>query len=148
MGVRLYSASTGRFLSPDPVMGGNANAYDYCNQDPINAEDLTGEYFKYIHHEFRLPWHGVKGISAIFHWIGQIATWAKTSVSYFGWLLGHAVSRVLNDIFQALSYLKEIGGWLRGIGSGLAIEVQVGIYGKHWWSKPRTKVIVSWRLYS
>ncbi|WP_106296680.1 RHS repeat-associated core domain-containing protein [Knoellia remsis] len=41
MGVRLYNPNTGRFLSTDPVYGGNANTYTYPN-DPINAFDLDG----------------------------------------------------------------------------------------------------------
>jgi len=44
MGVRLYSATTGRFLSVDPVPGGSANAYDYCNADPVNCTDLAGTF--------------------------------------------------------------------------------------------------------
>ncbi|MFE9256599.1 DNRLRE domain-containing protein [Streptomyces sp. NPDC006879] len=41
MGSRLYNPQTGRFLSPDPVYGGNANAYGYP-ADPVNAYDLDG----------------------------------------------------------------------------------------------------------
>ncbi|HEX7279068.1 MAG TPA: RHS repeat-associated core domain-containing protein [Solirubrobacterales bacterium] len=42
MGARSYVPSIGRFLTPDPIFGGSANAYDYANQDPINAFDLEG----------------------------------------------------------------------------------------------------------
>ncbi|MFF8696726.1 DNRLRE domain-containing protein [Streptomyces sp. NPDC015144] len=42
MGVRLYNSATGRFLSTDPVFGGNANAYEYAHADPINRYDLDG----------------------------------------------------------------------------------------------------------
>jgi RHS repeat-associated protein len=41
MGARMYNSVTGRFLSPDPVAGGNENAYNYPN-DPVNRFDTTG----------------------------------------------------------------------------------------------------------
>jgi RHS repeat-associated protein len=44
MGVRLYDPGLGRFLGVDPIDGGSANTYDYCNADPINCRDLTGEF--------------------------------------------------------------------------------------------------------
>ncbi|MFI9149822.1 DNRLRE domain-containing protein [Streptomyces sp. NPDC053367] len=44
MGSRLYQAETGRFLSRDPVPGGNANPYEYCSGDPVNCYDLSGQY--------------------------------------------------------------------------------------------------------
>lgn len=42
MGVRMYSSSLGRFLSVDPVRGGNDNAYGYPS-NPLNSTDLTGK---------------------------------------------------------------------------------------------------------
>lgn len=44
MGVRLYNTVTGRFLQTDPVYGGSANLYEYCNEDPVNCFDLDGRY--------------------------------------------------------------------------------------------------------
>jgi RHS repeat-associated protein len=44
MGVRLYNPTTGRFLQTDPVPGGSANPYDYCNADPVNCNDLNGTH--------------------------------------------------------------------------------------------------------
>ncbi|MFJ6214956.1 DNRLRE domain-containing protein [Streptomyces sp. NPDC092296] len=44
MGVRLYDPANGRFLSVDPVAGGNANAYEYCTADPITCFDLDGRW--------------------------------------------------------------------------------------------------------
>ncbi len=41
MGVRLFSPVTGRFLSWDPVPGGNATTYAYPT-DPVNMLDLDG----------------------------------------------------------------------------------------------------------
>jgi RHS repeat-associated protein len=47
MGARLYSPSTGRFLSVDPVYGGSANAYDYTGGDPVNLTDVSGTAWCY-----------------------------------------------------------------------------------------------------
>ncbi|NNH09175.1 RHS repeat-associated core domain-containing protein [Cellulomonas fimi] len=62
MGVRLYTPTLGRFLQVDPVPGGSANAYDYCNADPINCTDLGGTF----------SWRGLVKAAAV---VGEIASW-------------------------------------------------------------------------
>jgi len=42
MGVRLYNPATGRFLTTDPIIGGNENAYVYPT-DPVDGQDINGE---------------------------------------------------------------------------------------------------------
>ncbi len=44
MGVRSYVPQIGRFLQPDPVPGGSADAYSYTFGDPVNSTDRSGEY--------------------------------------------------------------------------------------------------------
>ena len=40
--ARFYDSRCGRLLSPDPVRRG-LNRYHYCDNDPVNYEDSTGE---------------------------------------------------------------------------------------------------------
>ncbi len=44
MGARSYVPQVGRFLQPDPVPGGSANAYSYTFGDPVDTSDPTGDY--------------------------------------------------------------------------------------------------------
>jgi RHS repeat-associated protein len=51
MGVRSYVPALGRFLTPDPVPGESANAYDYAGADPLNSYDLEGTTHHHHIHE-------------------------------------------------------------------------------------------------
>ncbi len=66
MGVRLYNPLTGRFLQVDPVVGGNANAYDYCTGDPINCTDLDG---RWGFHWRSVPSHAGLRSCAVWRWV-------------------------------------------------------------------------------
>jgi RHS repeat-associated protein len=44
MGARSYVPQLGRFLQPDPISGGSANAYTYTFGDPVNSVDPSGAY--------------------------------------------------------------------------------------------------------
>ncbi|MGE5700872.1 MAG: SMP-30/gluconolactonase/LRE family protein [Arthrospira platensis] len=44
MGVRSYIPQLGRFLQTDPRAGGSANQYAYTYGDPVNSNDLSGEF--------------------------------------------------------------------------------------------------------
>jgi RHS repeat-associated protein len=48
MGVRSYVPQLGRFLQPDPISGGSANAYTYTFGNPLNTTDPSGESAEYM----------------------------------------------------------------------------------------------------
>lgn len=47
LGHRMYDASTGRFISRDPIQDGY-NWYAYCENDPIDSVDMTGNDFLWV----------------------------------------------------------------------------------------------------
>ncbi|HEV3318456.1 MAG TPA: RHS repeat-associated core domain-containing protein [Solirubrobacteraceae bacterium] len=44
MGARSYVPQLGRFLQPDPQPGGSINSYSYTHDNPLNENDLSGEW--------------------------------------------------------------------------------------------------------
>ena len=111
MGVRLYDPTTGRFLSVDPVPGGSANAYDYCNGDPLNRYDLDGRWW-WGHHYWR---HVRQHVS---HWARRHRFVRYTYYAFRRW--GGRVSRN--------HYVRQCAWWGGGAGGATLA------YG--WWSGP------------
>lgn len=67
MGVRLYNPTTGRFLSVDPVPGGNDNPYIYVT-NPTDMFDLNGQWGWWKRHHSQV-FGGIKfglGVGAAF----------------------------------------------------------------------------------
>jgi RHS repeat-associated protein len=113
MGVRLYDPILGRFLQVDPVPGGSANAYDYANQDPINAYDLDGRRWRWRR------WHRPYWTHRSW-WRGR--DWGTAAAGVFN--VGYGVRKVVRGW-----YTLQVGatlctaGWCQygavGIASGL-----------------------------
>lgn len=122
MGTRLYSATTGRFLSVDPVYGGNANAYVYPT-DPVMAYDLDGRrmacdsgwYGTRCQHHYNTSW--------IFY---------KRYWSYGSWVpsLYSQMPKVLKELFSQAMSLAFVGAF--------------GVTGSSWQVRKRYKKYYRW----
>ncbi len=114
MGVRLYIPQLGRFLQVDPVLGGSATTYDYCNADPINCTDHDGKWARRLWNRARVgirsglrmaDRYGTVGASTCVYWC-VAATYQDRRLSIaaggFGWKLrgpfvGFNTARVQNQ---------------------------------------------------
>ncbi|MEU1183824.1 DNRLRE domain-containing protein [Streptomyces sp. NPDC005820] len=116
MGLRLYSPTTGRFLQTDPVPGGSATAYDYCNGDPVNCQDLNGQCPNWKHPISKaacktavwLTEYGIEAAGEIF--CGYVAT-----------VVFALCSAIVTGLSSAVSYYVETR-WDGGFSLGEAIS--------------------------
>ncbi|MFD9302132.1 DNRLRE domain-containing protein [Streptomyces sp. NPDC060048] len=120
MGVRLYSPTEGRFLSTDPLYGGNANPYEYCHGDPVNCTDLTGQWSYSTWSAWWSPYKHVKVYTT-----RSEAGWLAFSAGAVGQFLGIIENQLpgkYKNLIKALRYyawyIASVSGyaWKRGKG--------------------------------
>ncbi|MFD3622044.1 DNRLRE domain-containing protein [Streptomyces sp. NPDC058676] len=106
MGVRLYDPTSGRFLSTDPIPGGNANAYDYAFGDPVNGLDIDG----------RWSW-----------WKTHYWSWGRVTVHVWSWWSSHDYSpHAGGSIYLYLTHYEtgkvaaHLTRWWDRVGTALA----------------------------
>jgi RHS repeat-associated protein len=132
MGARLYSPAVGRFLQIDPVAGGSASAYDYCNADPVNCTDLDGE----------LTWKGlVKGLAVV----GELASMVPGPVGAVAGVVAAGAYLATGDKQKALA---AVGGAIVGaLGGGAVVAVIRGAVKAKAWASRAQKVYraISWK---
>jgi len=113
MGVRLYNPATGRFLSVDPVPGGNPNTYIYPT-DSITMFDLNGLW----------GWHSIthfvkKAAKVVTD--SAVGRWAQTACG-FAW---GAVAAACGGVF-AVAYAVQ-GRWSSAASAVVSFAVGAGV---------------------
>jgi RHS repeat-associated protein len=138
MGARLYNNMTGRFESPDPIRGGNSNAYTYPT-NPIGMSDPSGMSGMWVSYSgwtryTRCAWWDTC-YKFLYEWTHAYYSKEGTrKLSYYGGMLGAA--SLVFAIFTVGASL--IVGAISGLTMGwaqYAIEHKecVAAYGSELW---------------
>jgi RHS repeat-associated protein len=119
MGVRLYTPALGRFVTTDPIVGGNPNAYTYP-VDPVNSLDLDGRMcfsFSCLRNDIG---HIVRNPAF------QLAV--TIGACTFGGAIGCAAANIGFGALSAYDRYRSGGGFTRGFFLGTALDVGLGLF--------------------
>ncbi|WWR55118.1 RHS repeat-associated core domain-containing protein [Streptomyces sp. SCSIO 30461] len=117
MGTRLYSPGEGRFLSTDPIPGGNANAYEYCHGDPINCFDLNGMWSYSVWKRWWSPY------MHIWVYLNKSETrWAAAGAGSTGQLLGVIEKWMPGPLKLLVGYLRLYVWYITTVASYAALR--------------------------
>ena len=149
LGARVHDATTGQFLSPDPLLpqpgsAGSASAYTYAWHDPVNHVDPTGkrpismeewDAIRTREEQGRLgqaweaikedPWGTALMVGAVV--VGGVLIATGVGAVGGGILLGVAISAgmgLATGTFDPMDV--AIGGALGAVGGGIAQGVRAG----------------------
>jgi len=139
MGVRLYNPEAGRFLSADPVHGGNANAYIYP-ADPINSYDLDGNW-GWLKKAGRWAWKHKWDIAlTATMFIPGVGVAGIAARGAFMAYRGYRAYRAARYAYKAVSYGRKIVSTAKryksyvrlGRGASGRIRLSIGQSKKYW----------------
>jgi RHS repeat-associated protein len=134
LGARYYDPAVGRFISPDPIgYAGGLNLYAYCENDPVNAVDPSGNLPCFI--VSGLIGAGIgAGIGGVTAWInGQDVGQAMLRGALIGGiagLTGGAVGGLLAQTAAGSLLGATLTGAVTGIASDAAsqlVEAATGV---------------------
>ncbi|OON32074.1 hypothetical protein BSA16_07790 [Micromonospora sp. Rc5] len=139
MGARIYSPTTGRFLSEDAIYGGNANPYEYCVGDPLGCSDVSGlKRLSVSCYKSRYPnWYCNFTVSYT-RWESQTMKWYWRISSGVAGILGIVAGSILRGLpgiaIGALIWaIGKADDWLGGKISDHRCVTVSGAYGASWW---------------
>lgn len=112
MGVRLYDPGHGRFLSVDPVEGGNANAYDYCTADPVNCTDLDGRW-------------GISNLFSAVAKVAAVASWVPGPIGAGAAAISSIAYAATGNRSKALEMGLTAAAQLVGAGAAVRVGFRV-----------------------
>jgi RHS repeat-associated protein len=132
MGARAYVPGLGRFMQVDPMPGGSCNDYDYTCQDPINGNDLTGQWTLTLYHDTWTVSTLLIFQKALYVQLGLTAAdaYGDIPIPYLG-----VVLQLLSDYFapDIETMAKAIQKELKRYPTLRAVTVKIQLYNPSFW---------------